>query len=78
MYGSLSFADTYYVDFARHSEQPVSKLKSLFRYWFDNAAWHRPTILIFDNMEKLLSAEVEVRTEIFVIVLSSVRLLSHS
>lgn len=60
---SATFArtDTYYIDLARHSEQPISTLKSLFRYWFEKATWHRPTILIMDNMEKLMGAEVEVR-----------------
>jgi hypothetical protein len=53
--------DTLYVDLARYKAQSVSVLKSLFRYWFEAAAWHRPTILIFDNMEALLGAELEVR-----------------
>jgi len=30
-------------------------------YWFDKCAWHKPSVLIIDNLDKLLSAEVEVR-----------------
>jgi len=58
-----SVTDTYYVDVSRYSEQPISAVKGLFRYWFDKAAWHRPSILILDNLEKLLGAEVEVRID---------------
>ena len=52
--------DTLYVDMARYSEQPISNVKALFKYWFEKALWHRPTVLIMDNMEKLVGAEVEV------------------
>jgi peroxin-1 len=53
--------DIYYVDISRHAEQPIATVKSLFSYWFDRASWHRPSILILDNLDKLLNAEVEVR-----------------
>ncbi|KAL0956260.1 hypothetical protein HGRIS_002414 [Hohenbuehelia grisea] len=48
-----------YVDLAKYSEKPVPFVKSLFRYSFEKAAWHKPSILIFDNMDKLLSVELE-------------------
>lgn len=57
----LHVADIHFVDASRYSEQPISTVKSLFRYWLHKAAWHRPSILILDNLDKLLGAEVEVR-----------------
>ncbi|THH03293.1 hypothetical protein EW145_g6374 [Phellinidium pouzarii] len=52
-----------YVDFAKHADDRVSRLKAYFNYLYDKAAWHRPSILVFDSLDKVLSAEVEV--EIF-------------
>lgn len=53
--------DTHYVDVSRYSEKPVATLKALFQYWFDKAVWHLPSILILDNLDKLMGPEVEVR-----------------
>jgi peroxin-1 len=53
-------ADIHYIDIARISEQPIPSVKAQFNFWFDKCAWHRPSILILDNLDKLLSAEVEV------------------
>ena len=53
-------ADIHYIDSAKFSEQPISSVKAQFNFWFDKCAWHRPSILILDNLDKLLSAEVEV------------------
>lgn len=44
---------------AKYSETPVSKVKSLLHYWFDKAFYHRPTVVVFDNMDKLMGAEQE-------------------
>lgn len=52
--------DTHYVDFMSYSEKPMKKFKSLFRHLYEVAAWHRPTVLIFDNLDKVLSPEQEV------------------
>ncbi|PFH52085.1 hypothetical protein AMATHDRAFT_57931 [Amanita thiersii Skay4041] len=49
----------YYVDVTQHTEHPASKVHALFKYWSEKAAWHRPTLLILDNLDRLLSAEVE-------------------
>ncbi|KAF8070403.1 P-loop containing nucleoside triphosphate hydrolase protein [Lyophyllum atratum] len=54
-----TFTYTHFVDVSRYAEQPISTIKSLLRYWFDKAAWHKPSILILDNVDKLLGAEVE-------------------
>ncbi|KAF8629161.1 hypothetical protein AX17_005746 [Amanita inopinata Kibby_2008] len=52
----------HYEDVSRYSEQPVSKVHEMFKFWFEKAAWHRPAVLILDNLDKLLSAEVEYRS----------------
>ncbi|KIJ64352.1 hypothetical protein HYDPIDRAFT_90732 [Hydnomerulius pinastri MD-312] len=54
-----TYAYTHYVDFKPYSEKPVETLKTLFRYLYEIACWHRPTVLIFDNLDKVLKAEVE-------------------
>ena len=54
------FAVTLYVDFSRYTEKPVQTLRTQFQFWLDKAMWHRPSVLIFDNIEKLLGTELEV------------------
>ena len=51
---------TLYVDFSRYTEKPVQTLRTQFQYWLDKAMWHRPSVLVFDNLEKLLGTELEV------------------
>lgn len=53
--------DINYVDVSTLVQQPISSLTIRFNYWFDKCSWHRPSMLILDNLDKLLSAEVEVR-----------------
>ncbi len=52
--------DVHYVDVTPYADKPVSTAKALFKYWFDKAAWHKPSVLILDNIEHLLKAEEEV------------------
>ncbi|KAF8273433.1 AAA-domain-containing protein [Lactarius quietus] len=52
-------AFTLYVDFSRYTEKPVQTLRTQFQYWLDKAMWHRPSVLVFDNLEKLLGTELE-------------------
>ncbi|KAK0486176.1 P-loop containing nucleoside triphosphate hydrolase protein [Armillaria novae-zelandiae] len=47
------------VDVTPYADKPVSTAKALFKYWFDKAAWHNPSVLILDNIEYLLKAEEE-------------------
>ncbi|GLB37363.1 putative peroxisome biogenesis factor 1, N-terminal [Lyophyllum shimeji] len=54
-----TFTYTHFVDVSRYAEQSIPSIKALLRYWFAKATWHRPSILILDNLDKLLSAEVE-------------------
>ncbi|KAL1750927.1 P-loop containing nucleoside triphosphate hydrolase protein [Schizophyllum commune] len=50
---------TLYADASAISEKPISAIKAQFDFWFDKAMWHRPTILILDDLDKLLGAELE-------------------
>ncbi|KAJ7497026.1 P-loop containing nucleoside triphosphate hydrolase protein [Mycena latifolia] len=54
-----TFAYTLYVDVSRYAAQPVPMIKSLLGYWFKKAVWHRPAVLVLDNLEKLVGAELE-------------------
>ena len=54
-------ADIYHVDVSRYVQKPVSTVHAMFKYWFKKVAWHRPAVLVLDNLDKLLCAEVEVR-----------------
>jgi hypothetical protein len=49
-----------YVDISRYTEKPIQTLRTQFQFWLDKAIWHRPSILIFDNLERLLGTELEV------------------
>ncbi|KAF9238473.1 P-loop containing nucleoside triphosphate hydrolase protein [Melanogaster broomeanus] len=51
-----TYAYIHYIDFRAYSEKPVATLKALFRYLYEIAAWHRPTVLVFDNLDKVLKA----------------------
>ena len=62
----ISFkTDTLYVNMPQYSKQLISNIKALFKYWLERALWHRPTVLVMDNMEKLVGAEVEVTISFF-------------
>ncbi|KIK68962.1 hypothetical protein GYMLUDRAFT_80351 [Collybiopsis luxurians FD-317 M1] len=54
-----TYTYTHYVDVAPYADKPVSVIKSLFRYWLEIALWHKPTILILDNIHELLGIESE-------------------
>ncbi|KAF8531614.1 P-loop containing nucleoside triphosphate hydrolase protein [Gautieria morchelliformis] len=53
------FAHTLYVDLTKHGEERILVLKSLFQFWLDVAKWHRPSVIVFDNLERVVPAEVE-------------------
>ncbi|ESK93670.1 likely peroxisomal biogenesis aaa atpase pex1 [Moniliophthora roreri MCA 2997] len=50
---------TLYVDVAPLAEKPVATVKTLFKFWFDKAFWHKPTLLVLDNLHELLGTELE-------------------
>ncbi|KAN0116131.1 AAA family ATPase [Russula decolorans] len=48
-----------YVDVSRYTENSIQTLRTQFQFWLDKAMWHQPSVLIFDNLEKLLGTELE-------------------
>ncbi|KAF9047391.1 P-loop containing nucleoside triphosphate hydrolase protein [Panaeolus papilionaceus] len=68
-----------YIDASKFAEQPVLSVKAQFNYWFDKCSWHKPSLLVIDNLDKLLCAEVEHAnsfrsrhlTELFIRIFSS-------
>lgn len=59
-HGSHTLIDNHYVDASKLVDQAIPAVKAQFNYWFDKCAWHRPSVLVLDNLDKLLPAEVEV------------------
>ncbi|CAG8436460.1 4148_t:CDS:10 [Funneliformis mosseae] len=41
------------------TEERVSSVKDKLQQWFDDAAWHAPSIILFDDLDRLIPAEVE-------------------
>ncbi|KAG6920030.1 hypothetical protein DXG01_010098 [Tephrocybe rancida] len=56
---SSTYSYTFFVDVSRYAELPIATIKLLLQYWFDKAMWHKPSILILDNLDKLVGAELE-------------------
>ncbi|KAH9895808.1 AAA-domain-containing protein [Cubamyces lactineus] len=50
---------TLYVDLSRFAGSPVAKVRSHVKYWMEKAAWHKPSLLVLDNMDKLMGTELE-------------------
>ncbi|KAI0819707.1 AAA-domain-containing protein [Trametes gibbosa] len=50
---------TLYVDLSRFAGSPIAKVRSHMRYWMEKAAWHKPSLLVLDNIDKLMGTELE-------------------
>ncbi|ORY80196.1 P-loop containing nucleoside triphosphate hydrolase protein [Leucosporidium creatinivorum] len=50
---------TIYVDCAKFSDERLPTLKGKMKDWFDEACWHAPSLLVLDNLDRMLGAEVE-------------------
>ncbi|KAH9468581.1 hypothetical protein Pst134EA_009116 [Puccinia striiformis f. sp. tritici] len=48
-----------YIDCGKHVDDRLSVLKSNFTEWFNDAAWHSPSVLVLDDLDQLLPAEPE-------------------
>lgn len=60
--GKESFAsDSRYIDCGKHVDDRLNVLKLNFTEWFDDAAWHSPSMLVLDDLDQLLPAEPEVK-----------------
>ncbi|THU89378.1 AAA-domain-containing protein [Dendrothele bispora CBS 962.96] len=74
-----TYTYTLYVDVSPYSDKPVATVKNLFKYWYEKAWWHKPTILILDNLHELVGTESEHQdsfrtrhiTELFLSIYSS-------
>lgn len=56
--------DTVYVDCAQHADARLPTLKGRIKDWLDEAGWHAPSVLVLDNLDRMIGAEVEVRTRL--------------
>ncbi|EIW74842.1 AAA-domain-containing protein [Coniophora puteana RWD-64-598 SS2] len=67
------------IDLEAYASKPVKALKELFHYAYAKVAWHRPAVLVFENVDKVMGAEKENEdsfrtrniTELFVAQFSS-------
>ncbi|BGP21579.1 peroxin-1 [Rhodotorula toruloides] len=50
---------TIYVDCSKHADERLPTLKVRMKDWFDEACWHAPTVLVLDNLDRMIAAEVE-------------------
>ncbi|GAA5945061.1 hypothetical protein JCM3775_004275 [Rhodotorula graminis] len=50
---------TIYVDCAQHADARLPALKARFKDWLDEACWAAPSVLVLDNLDRLIGAEVE-------------------
>nr|CAG8451435.1 5079_t:CDS:10 [Entrophospora candida] len=41
------------------TKERISTLREKLQLWFDDAAWHAPSIILFDDIDRLIPAEVE-------------------
>ncbi|PLW11120.1 hypothetical protein PCANC_23630 [Puccinia coronata f. sp. avenae] len=48
-----------YIDCGKHVDDRLNVLKSNFAEWFDDAAWHSPSVLVLDDLDQLLPTEPE-------------------
>ncbi|GAA5888591.1 hypothetical protein JCM16303_000882 [Sporobolomyces ruberrimus] len=50
---------TIFIDCSKYSEERPVSLKNRIKDWFDQACWHAPSLLVLDNLDRLIPAEVE-------------------
>ncbi|KAM0755823.1 AAA-domain-containing protein [Meredithblackwellia eburnea MCA 4105] len=48
-----------YVDCSRYADERLPTLKGKMKEWFDESCWHSPTVVVLDNLDRMLAAEVE-------------------
>ncbi|KIK41964.1 hypothetical protein CY34DRAFT_84427 [Suillus luteus UH-Slu-Lm8-n1] len=53
------YASIHYIDFSPLASKPAQALGALFGHLFVLARWHSPSVLVFDNLDKVCAAEVE-------------------
>ncbi|GAA6059881.1 hypothetical protein JCM10212_007086 [Sporobolomyces blumeae] len=50
---------TVHVDCSRYADERQPTLKGRIKDWFDEACWHAPSLLVLDNLDRMIPAEVE-------------------
>ncbi|GAA5966735.1 hypothetical protein JCM3765_000928, partial [Sporobolomyces pararoseus] len=50
---------TIYIDCSKYSEERPVNLKNRIKDWFDQASWYAPSLLLLDNLDRLIPTEVE-------------------
>ncbi|GJN92246.1 hypothetical protein Rhopal_005276-T1 [Rhodotorula paludigena] len=55
---------TVYVDCAQHADARLPTLKGRIKDWLDEAGWHAPSVLVLDNLDRMIGAEVEGSTSL--------------
>src|SRR3954449_11756020 len=59
--------DSIVVNCSEATEDRIPTFKEKLQQWFDDAAWHAPSIIFFDDLDRLIPAEIEVCTKCSVI-----------
>jgi peroxin-1 len=55
----LNAIDTLEINCAEIADERIPNLKEMFQRWCDEAVWHAPSIIFFDDIDRLIPAEVE-------------------
>lgn len=50
---------TIFIDCAVHSEERLTSMRHLITQWLSTAAWHSPSLLILDNLDRIVPSEQE-------------------
>lgn len=50
---------TIYIDCANYSEERLSSIRHLISQWLSSAAWHSPTLLVLDNLDRIVPSDQE-------------------
>lgn len=56
---NYSSADTREINCAEVADERIPTFKDMLQRWFDEAAWHAPSLIFFDDLDRLIPAEVE-------------------
>ncbi|CEP16460.1 hypothetical protein [Parasitella parasitica] len=54
-----SFIYTMEINCSEIADERIPVFKEMLQKWFDEAAWHGPSLLFFDDLDRLIPAEVE-------------------
>jgi hypothetical protein len=58
---SLPFAGPLFIDMKEFAEESLTGVRSLLQSLLRVALWHRPTLIVLDNLHQFVGVETEVR-----------------